>query len=178
MNTRKFVESASVLASGIVGLSFNSANAYFSDNFNSELKDLCDSRYLTRVNLSSDLQQFLDQLRVRNIISYAKTAYQYDGNYIIEVKVEEMFWTRPGLLFVTSSGNHLLIQDKDIEVLNDFISNFKIGIEQQEINMNPAEFLFPYRINNDESAVFSYNNKYSGQIKLKMRRGRRYIFIS
>lgn len=176
MNRRKFVEKAGVFATGIAGLSFNSASTYFSNNINSELKNLCDSRYLTKVTLGSDLQLFLDKLNNKNIISYAKTAYRYDGNYIIEVKVQDMLWSKPGLLFVTSSRNHLLIQDQNIEVLNDFISNFKIGIEQQEINMNLAEFLFPYHIINDESAVFSYNNKYSNQ--LKMGRGRRNIFIS
>jgi len=178
MNRRKFVEKAGVLATGIASFSFNSASTYFSNNINSELKSLCDSRYLTIVSIGSELQLFLDQLNNKNIISYSKTAYRYDGNYIIEVKVQDMLWTKPGLLFVTSSRNQLLIQDQDIEVLNDFISNFKIGIEQQEINMNPAEFLFPYHINNEESAVFSYNNKYSDQIELKMRRGRRNIFIS
>ena len=178
MNRRKFVENACVLTTGIVGFSFNSPSGYSSNNFNIELKNLCSSNYLTRVTMGSDLQLYLDQLKGNNFISYTKTAYRYDGNYIVEVKVQDMLRAKPGLLFVTSSGNHLLIKDKDIEVLNDFIYNFKISIEQQEINMNPAEFLFPYHINNDESALFSYNNKYSNQIKLKLRGNRRNIFIS
>jgi hypothetical protein len=133
------------------------------------LQELSHSNYLKLAEISGQIEQYLNSLKLD--LHYARNGYAYDSNFLLPVKIKGLFSTSNGLLIIVNNGgrmDHVLLEQQQVKDLEDFMSNYLKSIKEHGIESDPSDFLLPRKLlKPDMGVILSYSNKLGNTIDLE-----------